>query len=537
MASPSSSNRPRSVSLCRLLLFLAFALDSRSSYALRTFQFDMHHRFSDPVKGMLGIDDLPAKGSREYYVAMSHRDRVIRGRGLAGEDRTAVTFAGGNETYRLASLGFLHYANISVGTPSLSFLVALDTGSDLFWLPCNCTSCVHALKSSDNQPSSVSTYTYITLDLNIYDPVSSSTSKNVLCNSTICEQQRKCPSSSSSCPYQVRYLSSGTSSTGTLVEDVLNLITDDDQTKKVDARVTFGCGKVQTGSFLTGAAPNGLFGLGIENISVPSILAKEGLTSNSFSMCFGFDGLGRIRFGDNGSSYQGKTPFNLRAVHPSYNISITQIIVGGKAAEFEFYAIFDSGTSFTYLNDPAYTQITNSFNTMVKGQRYSFDSDVDMPFEYCYEDPSSNQTSIELPSLNLTMKGGDNYYVADPSVVVVIEGVGTIKTVTCLGIVKSDSVNIIGQNFMTGYRIVFDRENMILGWKNSSCYDDEFSNTLDVSTAQSPAVSPALAVNPAATSNQSETLRPQTPNNHSSKIKPFALAFLMVLFPLFSISL
>jgi hypothetical protein len=41
----------------------------------------------------------------------------------------------------------LHYANVSVGTPSVSFLVALDTGSNLLWLPCDCSSCVHSLRS------------------------------------------------------------------------------------------------------------------------------------------------------------------------------------------------------------------------------------------------------------------------------------------------------------------------------------------------------------------------------------------------------
>ena len=41
----------------------------------------------------------------------------------------------------------LHYANVTVGTPSSWFLVALDTGSDLFWLPCDCTSCVRELKA------------------------------------------------------------------------------------------------------------------------------------------------------------------------------------------------------------------------------------------------------------------------------------------------------------------------------------------------------------------------------------------------------
>lgn len=71
------------------------------------------------------------------------------------------------------------------------------------------------------------------------------------------------------------------------------------------------CGKEQTGIFLSGAAPNGLLGLGMDNVSIPSILASQGLASNSFSMCFGLDGSGRISFGDNGSLDQAETPFNL----------------------------------------------------------------------------------------------------------------------------------------------------------------------------------------------------------------------------------
>lgn len=72
----------------------------------------------------------------------------------------------------------------------------------------------------------------------------------------------------------------------------------------------FSCGQVQTGSFLNIAAPNGLFGLGMEKTSVPSILAEEGYITDSFSMCFGSDGVGRINFGDKGSSDQDETPFN-----------------------------------------------------------------------------------------------------------------------------------------------------------------------------------------------------------------------------------
>ncbi|KAG5060945.1 hypothetical protein JHK87_001974 [Glycine soja] len=497
-----------------LLLLLLLSLASQSCHALHSFGFDIHHRFSDPVKEILGVHDLPDKGTRQYYVAMAHRDRIFRGRRLAAGYHSPLTFIPSNETYQIEAFGFLHFANVSVGTPPLSFLVALDTGSDLFWLPCNCTKCVHGIGLSNGEK----------IAFNIYDLKGSSTSQPVLCNSSLCELQRQCPSSDTICPYEVNYLSNGTSTTGFLVEDVLHLITDDDKTKDADTRITFGCGQVQTGAFLDGAAPNGLFGLGMSNESVPSILAKEGLTSNSFSMCFGSDGLGRITFGDNSSLVQGKTPFNLRALHPTYNITVTQIIVGEKVDDLEFHAIFDSGTSFTYLNDPAYKQITNSFNSEIKLQRHSSSSSNELPFEYCYE-LSPNQT-VEL-SINLTMKGGDNYLVTDPIVTVSGEGINLL----CLGVLKSNNVNIIGQNFMTGYRIVFDRENMILGWRESNCYDDELS-TLPINRSNTPAISPAIAVNPEARSSQSNN--PVLSANLSFKIKPTS-AFMMALFVLLAI--
>lgn len=72
------------------------------------------------------------------------------------------------------------------------------------------------------------------------------------------------------------------------------------------------CGIIQTGSFLRSGGINGLLGLGMDSISVPSILASRGLVgSNSLAMCFGPNGLGRIEFGYNGSSDHRSTPFNL----------------------------------------------------------------------------------------------------------------------------------------------------------------------------------------------------------------------------------
>ncbi|CAL5197452.1 unnamed protein product [Lathyrus oleraceus] len=514
------SIRARSL-LMLLVMVLVLSLSPRSCNSFGTFGLDIHHRFSDPVTEILGIDDhelLPHKGTPQYYAAMVHRDRVFHGRRLAGDYNTPVTFAAGNETHRIAAFGFLHFANVSVGTPPLWFLVALDTGSDLFWLPCNCTSCVRGLKTQTGK----------VIDLNIYELDKSSTRNSVPCSSNMCKQTQ-CPSSRSSCQYEVEYLSNDTSSSGFLIEDVLHLITDNDQTKDVDTHITIGCGQVQTGVFLNGAAPNGLFGLGMENVSVPSILAQKGLISDSFSMCFGSDGSGRITFGDTGSLDQGKTPFNLRESHPTYNITITQIIVGGYAADHEFHAIFDSGTSFTYLNDPAYTLISKKFNSLVKAVRHSpLSPDSELPFEYCYD--ISPDQAIEVPFLNLTMKGGDDYYVTDPIVPVSSEVEGNLL---CLGIQKSDNLNIIGQNFMTGYRIVFDRENMNLGWKESNCTDEVLSNTRPISKSNSPAVSPAIAVNPVARS------EPSSNNGRFSPSQSFRMkasfAYMVLLFSLIAI--
>lgn len=69
------------------------------------------------------------------------------------------------------------------------------------------------------------------------------------------------------------------------------------------------CGMKQTGGYLDGVAPDGLMGLGLGEISVPSFLSKTGLVKNSFSLCFNDDDSGRIFFGDQGLGTQQSTPF------------------------------------------------------------------------------------------------------------------------------------------------------------------------------------------------------------------------------------
>lgn len=78
------------------------------------------------------------------------------------------------------------------------------------------------------------------IDLNIYSPNTSSTSKTVPCSDPMCQRQRRCSAPTNACPYQVVYLSNNTSTTGIVLEDVLHLITDDTQLKPVQAPIKFG---------------------------------------------------------------------------------------------------------------------------------------------------------------------------------------------------------------------------------------------------------------------------------------------------------
>jgi len=73
--------------------------------------------------------------------------------------------------------------------------------------------------------------------------------------------------------------------------------------------------------------------------------------------------------------------------------------------------------------------------------------------------------------------------VIDPGQVISIQ---EHEYVYCLAIVKSMKLNIIGQNFMTGLRVVFDRERRILGWKKFNCFSPSTSENYSPEEARNP---------------------------------------------------
>nr|KJB49159.1 hypothetical protein B456_008G103400 [Gossypium raimondii]KJB49160.1 hypothetical protein B456_008G103400 [Gossypium raimondii] len=305
-------------------------------------------------------------------------------------------------------------------------------------------------------------------DLSEYRPSGSSSSRHVPCSHQLCESSLNCKSSKQQCPYTIDYYTENTSSSGLLVEDTLHLASVDDHklNTSVQASVIIGCGMKQSGGYLDGVAPDGLMGLGPGEISVPSVLAKAGLIRNSFSMCFDDEDSGRIYFGDKGPPTQESTHFlPSDGKYETYIVGVEACCIGNSCLkQMGFSAVVDSGTSFTFLPNEVYERIAKEFDRQINATITSYPG---YPWKYCYK--SSSEELPKVPHLKLVFPLNNSFVVFNP--VFVVYGIQGISGF-CLAVQPMEGdVGTIGQNFMTGYRMVFDREKMKLGWSPSNCQD------------------------------------------------------------------
>ncbi|RAL44947.1 hypothetical protein DM860_003706 [Cuscuta australis] len=261
------------------------------------------------------------------------------------------------------------------------------------------------------------------VNLNSYEPGSSSTSEVLLCNSSYCSEPCPLPAAPTPppCPYEINYMSENT------------------------------CGEVETGLFLGRGGLNGLLGLGHTSLDVTTLLSSQGLIRNSFSMCFAPDGNGRIAFGDKGDADQRVTPLVDAHKSAQYNVRVDRIYVNDVVAKVGFKAIFDSGTSLTYLAGEAYAVVTQAFVSLVKDlQRIEFEHPF---FEYCYiPGTSNNSASFGIPSLIFKTKGGANFSVMSPMI-----SIKRPQQVTALLLIEKDQ-------FSDGNRLSVQHWQGVLGW-------------------------------------------------------------------------
>jgi hypothetical protein len=125
------------------LLLLAVAAAASAAEAAATLSSRMVHRLSDEARLEAGPsgERWPRRGSGEYYRALVRSDLQRQKRRLGVKYQLLSLSKGGGTLSSGEALGWLYYTWVDVGTPNTSFLVALDTGSDLFWVPCDCIQC------------------------------------------------------------------------------------------------------------------------------------------------------------------------------------------------------------------------------------------------------------------------------------------------------------------------------------------------------------------------------------------------------------
>ncbi|KAJ9167059.1 hypothetical protein P3X46_021738 [Hevea brasiliensis] len=154
-------------------------------------------------------------------------------------DKAKVLWISGNRNFSLDSWlkrnSFeylqLHYTWIGIGTPNASFLVALDAGSNLLWVLCDCMRCA---------PLSASYYTSLDRDLSEYSPSLSSTNKHHSCSHQRCELGPTCKNLKEPCLYIANYDDAGnTSSSGFLVEDKQHLTSVSDNATRGGVQASF----------------------------------------------------------------------------------------------------------------------------------------------------------------------------------------------------------------------------------------------------------------------------------------------------------
>ncbi|QCE00484.1 aspartyl protease family protein [Vigna unguiculata] len=450
-----------------LWLLLAKGLSSEGSVGV-TFSSRLVHRFSKEAKIHLAsrgngsaLQSWPERNSSEYLRLLLRSD-VTRQRMRLGSQYETLYPSEGGETFSFGNvLYWLHYAWIDIGTPNVSFLVALDAGSDMLWVPCDCIEC--ASLSAGN-------YNVLDRDLNLYTPSLSNTSRHLPCGHKLCDQQSFCKGSKDPCPYSVQYATDNTTSSGILFEDKLHLASDGRHTEQnsVQASIILGCGRKQTGEYLEGASPDGVLGLGPGNISVPSLLAKAGLTQNSFSICLGENESGRIIFGDQGHATQHSTPFlPINGEFAAYMVGAESFCVGNLCLkETRFQLLIDSGSSFTFLPNEVYQKVVMEFDKQVNATRIILS---ESEWDYCYN--VSSQELINVPPLKLVFSRNQTLLFQNP-IFTAFASQEQDYTVFCLPISPTDNdYATIGQNYLMGYRMVFDRENLRFGWSRWNCQD------------------------------------------------------------------
>ncbi|KAE8709210.1 thioredoxin-like protein CITRX [Hibiscus syriacus] len=301
-----------------------------------------------------------------------------------------------------------------IGTPPQTMLMAMDTSNDAAWIPCNgCLGC----------------------SSKVFNAAKSTTFKTLGCHAPQCKQVQNPSCGGGACVFNMTYGSSTIAAN--LSRDAITLAADP------IPRYVFGCLQKTTGS------------------SVP----RQGLMgSPKFS--------GSLRLGPTGQPLRIKyTQLLKNPRRPSlYFVKLIGIRVGRRVVDIPPKAlafnpttgagtIFDSGTVFTRLVEPAYVAVRNEFRRRVKIANVTSLGG----FDTCYTVPIVSPTiTFMFAGMNVTL----------PQENLLIHS--TAGSITCLAMASAPDnmnsvLNVIANMQQQNHRVLFDVPNSRLGVARERC--------------------------------------------------------------------
>ncbi|KAF8023659.1 hypothetical protein BT93_F0990 [Corymbia citriodora subsp. variegata] len=347
--------------------------------------------------------------------------------------------------------------SLSIGRPPKAFDLDIDTGSDLTWVQCDapCTGCTKPRNS-------------------LYKP-----NNNLLhCEHPLCAAihtpgNQPCKTPNDQCDYEVEYADQG-SSLGVLVNDYFSL-------KLVNGsllspRLAFGCGYDQD---FRGSIPPptaGVLGLGNGKASILSQLSNLSVIRNVLGHCLSARGGGFLFFGDDlvPSSKIAWVPLSASSLDKHYGAGPAELLYNHKPTGVKgLQVVFDSGSSYTYLNSKAYQAVLNQVRADLKGTPLK-DAVEDKSLPICWKGAkpfkSVHEVKNHFKPLGLNFGKGNAQLQLLPEAYLVITKHGN----ACLGILNGGQVrlgelNVIGDISMQDRMVIYDNEKKQIGWVSADC--------------------------------------------------------------------
>ncbi|KAF8657342.1 hypothetical protein HU200_060110 [Digitaria exilis] len=339
------------------------------------------------------------------------------------------------------SIGTAEYViTVGVGTPAVSQVMNIDTGSDVSWVQCAPCAAAGSCYSEKDK---------------LFDPTKSSTYAAFTCSSAQCAALDVSGCSNSQCQYIVQY-GDGSVTTGTYGSDTLRLTS-----SAVVNNFQFGCSHRAAGFV---GQTDGLMALGGDTESLVS--QTSATYGKAFSYCLprpsssaGFLTLGAA----GGASGFSRTPMVRFTNAPTfYGVFIQAISVAGTrlnipASVFYGASIVDSGTVITQLPPTAYQALRDAFRKEMKAYPAAAAmGNLDTCFNFDGFD------TIVVPKITLTFSRGAVLDVDASGILF-----GSCLAFTATG--QDGDTGILGNVQQRTFEVLFDVGGRSLGFRSGAC--------------------------------------------------------------------